>query len=132
MAKVSKVKQLSFTMANKVGLMAEISSAVAEAGVNIEALCAYEWEDEAYFMMITDNPAKAKRVISRMEPEDLESEDVIALEVPNRVGELQKACRKIADAGIDIYYLYASPSRAKTATLILKTDNDRKALKALS
>jgi hypothetical protein len=119
-------------MANKVGLMAEISSAVAEAGVNIEALCAYEWEDEAYFMMITDNPAKAKRVISRMEPEDLESEDVIALEVPNRVGELQKACRKIADAGIDIYYLYASPSRAKTATLILKTDNDRKALKALS
>ncbi|HPL64172.1 MAG TPA: hypothetical protein PK587_10445, partial [Syntrophales bacterium] len=81
---------------------------------------------------IADNTAKAKRIISGMGAEDLETEDVIALEVPNRVGELRKASQKIADAGIDIYYLYTSPSKAKTATLIFKTDNDRKALKALS
>ncbi|MDD5234111.1 MAG: ACT domain-containing protein [Syntrophales bacterium] len=132
MAKAFKAKQINFMMPNRVGLLAEISAALAEAGVNIEALCAYEWEEKGAFMVIADNTAKAKRIISGMGAEDLETEDVIALEVPNRVGELRKASQKIADAGIDIYYLYTSPSKAKTATLIFKTDNDRKALKALS
>ncbi|MDD2671842.1 MAG: ACT domain-containing protein [Syntrophales bacterium] len=85
MAKAFKAKQINFMMPNRVGLLAEISAALAEAGVNIEALCAYEWEEKGAFMVIADNTAKAKRIISGMGAEDLETEDVIALEVPNRV-----------------------------------------------
>ncbi len=130
MAKASKVKQLSFSMPNKVGLLMEVSEALAKAKINIEAVCAYEWEKEASFMIITNNNSKAKSVISKMGAK-VEVEDVIALEVPNKVGQLHKAAKTVSTAGIDIYYIYGSPAKGKM-TLILKTENDKKVLKALA
>lgn len=132
MAKTRTVKQLSFTMLNNVGLLMEVTEALAKAKINIEAVCAYAWEElNASFMIVTDNHTKAKNVISKMGAKEIEVEDVIALEVPNKVGELHKASKKIATAAIDIYYIYGSPSKGKM-TLILKTENDKKALKALA
>jgi hypothetical protein len=131
MAKASKVKQLFFSLPNNVGLLMEITEALAKAKINVEAICAYAWEElDASFMMVTDNNTKAKKVLSKMGAK-VELEEVLALEVPNKVGELNKATKKIAFAGIDIYYLYGSPAKGKM-TLILKTENDKKALKALS
>jgi len=132
MAKASRVKQLSFTMPNNVGLLMEITEALAKAKVNIEAITAYGWEElEASFMILTDNNAKAKKALAKLGAK-VEIEDAIALEVPNRVGELHKATRKIATSGIDIYYLYGSPPKGGKMTIIFKTVNDRKALKALA
>ena len=130
MAKANKVKQLSFSMPNKVGLLMEVSEALAKAKINIEAVCAYEWEKEAAFMIVTNNNSKAKNVISKMGAK-VEVEDVIALEVPNKVGQLHKAAKTVSTAGIDIYYIYGSPAKGKM-TLILKTENDKKVLKALA
>jgi hypothetical protein len=59
------------------------------------------------------------------------AEDVIAVEVPNKVGQLQQVAKKISDAGIDISYVYGSPVKQKM-TLIFKTADDKKALKALA
>jgi hypothetical protein len=131
MAKASIVKQLFFSLPNNVGLLMEITEALAKAKINVEAICAYAWEElDASFMMVTDNNTKAKKVLSKMGAK-VELEEVLALEVPNKVGELNKATKKIAFAGIDIYYLYGSPAKGKM-TLIFKTENDKKALKALA
>jgi len=131
MAKASKVKQLFFSLPNNVGLLMEITEVLAKAKINVEAICAYAWEElEASFMIVTDNNTKAKNVLSKMGAK-VELEEVLALEVPNKVGELHKATKKIAFAGIDIYYLYGSPAKGKM-TLIFKTENDKKALKALA
>jgi hypothetical protein len=131
MAKAIKVKQLLFSLPNNVGLLMEITGVLAKAKINVEAICAYAWEElDASFMMVTDNNTKAKKVLSKMGAK-VELEEVLALEVPNKVGELNKATKKIAFAGIDIYYLYGSPAKGKM-TLIFKTENDKKALKALA
>ncbi len=129
MSKVSKVKQLSFSITNKVGLLMEVTEALATAKINIEAIYAYKWENEASFMIVTNKNAKAKRVISMMGAW-VDVDDVIALEVDSKVSQFHKAVKKIATAGIDIYYVYGSPSKGKM-TLIFKTENDKKALKAL-
>jgi len=128
MPKAMKLKQLSFTLPDKIGLLSEVTAFITAAKINIEAICAYGMGDEGYFMMITDNNAKAKKLISNMGAE-VKTEDVIAVEVPNKVGQLQQAARKISDAGIDIAYVYGSPVKQKM-TLIFKTANDKKALKA--
>lgn len=131
MVKASKVKQLNFSMLNNVGLLMEVTDVLAKAKINVEAICAYAWEElNASFMMVTDNNVKAKKVISKMGVE-VEVEDVIALEVPNKPGQLHNATKKIAAAGIDIYYIYGSPAKGKM-TLILQTENDKKALKVLA
>jgi len=130
MAKVTKMKQLSFSLPNKIGLLSELTSFITGAKINIEAICAYGMGEEGYFMLVTDNNAKAKKVISHMGAE-VKTEDILAVEVPNKMGELQQLAKKISNAGIDISYVYGSPVKSRM-TLILKTADDKKVLKLLS
>lgn len=130
MTKAIKLKQLSFTLPDRIGLLSEVAAFITAAKINIEAICAYGMGDEGRFMIITDNNAKAKKVLSQMGAE-VKSEDVIAVEVPNKIGQLQQTARKISDAGIDIAYVYGSPVKQKM-TLIFKTADDKKAMKALA
>ena len=130
MTKAMKLKQLSFTLPDRIGLLSEVAAFITAAKINIEAICAYGMGDEGRFMIVTDNNAKAKKVLSQMGAE-VKSEDVIAVEVPNKIGQLQQTARKISDAGIDIAYVYGSPVKNKM-TLIFKTADDKKALKALA
>ena len=130
MTKARKLKQLSFTLPDRIGLLSEVAAFITAAKINIEAICAYGMGEEGYFMIITDNNAKAKKVLSHMGAE-VKTEDVIAVEVPNKVGQLQQAARKISDAGVDISYVYGSPVKPKM-TLIFKTADDKKVLKALA
>jgi hypothetical protein len=130
MAKATKMKQLSFSLPNKIGLLSELTSFITAAKINIHAICAYGMGEEGYFMIITDDNAKAKKVISHMGAE-VKTEEVVAVEVPNKMGQLQQVAKKISDAGIDISYVYGSPVKSRM-TVILKTADDKKALKALS
>jgi hypothetical protein len=130
MAKAMKVRQISFSLPSKIGLLSEVSALITAAKINIEAICAYEMDEQGFFMLMTDNPAKTKKIVSHMGAE-VSVEDVIAVEMPNRIGELQKVAKKISDAGIDITYIYGSPVKGKM-TVILTTANDKKALKVLN
>ncbi|MBI4681609.1 MAG: ACT domain-containing protein, partial [Nitrospirae bacterium] len=44
-----KIKQLSFGMKDKPGLLAEVTAALNGAKVNISSICAYGMEGKAYF-----------------------------------------------------------------------------------
>ena len=130
MVKATKAKQLSFTLPSKIGLLAEVSALITAAKINIEAICAYEMSEQGFFMLMTDNPAKTKKILSHMGAE-VSTDEVIAAVLPNKIGQLQRVAQKISDAGIDILYIYGSPVKGKM-TLILKTSNDKKALKVLN
>jgi hypothetical protein len=129
MAKAMRIKQLSFSLPNRIGLLSELSSFLTAAKINIEAICAYGMGDEGYFMIVTDNNAKAKKVIAQMGAE-VRVEEVIAAEMANKVGQLRQAAKQISDAGVDIHYVYGSPVKGKM-TVIFKTADNKKALKAL-
>jgi hypothetical protein len=131
MARAKKSKQLSLTMPNKVGLLSEISAAIANAKVNITALCAYAMENKAYFMLLTESNAKAKKALSPMGGE-IEEEDVISVDLPNKIGALQNVAEKIADAGIDIYYMYGTAGTGKSSICVFKTADDTKAIKVIN
>jgi hypothetical protein len=130
MAKAMKIKQLSFSLPNRIGLLSELSSFLTAAKINIEAICAYGMGDEGYFMIVTDNNAKAKKVISQMGAE-VKVEEVIAVEMPNKMGQLRQMAKRISDVGVDIHYVYGSPVEGKM-TLIFETADDKKALKAIA
>lgn len=130
MAKAKSLKQLSFTMPNRAGLLSEITTAIVGAKVNINSICAYEKEDSAYFMLTTDSNAKAKKALAGLGPEITE-EDVVAVEMPNRAGELQKVAKRIADAGININYMYGTTGTGKSAICIFKTADNKKAVRVI-
>jgi len=127
MAKAKKLKQLSFTMPNRAGLLSEVTVAVLGAKVNINTLCAYELENNAYFMLTVDSNAKARKALAKLGIESKE-EDVVAVEMPNRVGELEKVAKKIADAGININYIYGTTGTGKSSICVFKTSDNTKTI----
>lgn len=131
MAKARKVKEISFTMPNRVGLLSDVTTAIAKAKVNITAICAYAMENSGTFMLTADSNAKAKKALAPLGVA-IEEEDVVEVEVPNKSGELQKVAKKIAGGGVDIEYMYATAGKGKTATCIFKTADDLKAIKVIN
>jgi hypothetical protein len=130
MTRARKVKEISFTMPNKVGLLSEVTTAVAGAKVNITGICAYAMENIAYFMLTVDSNAKAKKALASLGVA-IEEKDVVEVEMANKPGELQKVAKKIADAGINIDYMYGTAGKCKTPTCIFKTADDQKAIKII-
>jgi len=61
---------------------------------------------------------------------EVKVEEIIAVELPNKPGQLQKVAKKVSEADVDINYVYGSPTRGKM-TVVFKTADDRKILKAL-
>ncbi|MBW1739685.1 MAG: hypothetical protein JRJ42_00975 [Deltaproteobacteria bacterium] len=131
MAKATKSKQLTFYKANRVGLLAEVSTALAAAGVNMTGLCAYQMNKRAYFMVMTDNNAKAKRALKKIKTTAKE-EPVIVVEMTNKVGEMEKIAAKLAEAGIDIKYTYGTAGSTRSTFCVFKTDKDAKAIKVIN
>ena len=129
MAKARKVKEIRLFMLDKIGLLSEVTTAIAKAKVNINTICAYAMENHAFFMLTTSSHAKAKKALAPL-GFGIEEKDVIQVEVPNKPGELQKVAEKIADAGVDIEYMYATTGGSK-ATCIFKTADDQKAMKVI-
>ena len=129
MFKIMKLKQLAFVVPNRVGLLSELTTFLANGKINIEALCAYGRGPEGVFMIVTDNNAKAKKILNQMGAE-VKTEEVIAVELPNRPGQLQKVARKVSEADVDIQYVYVSPAKGRM-TVVFKTADDKKILRAL-
>ena len=129
MQKVTKLKQLTFILPNRVGLLAEVTTFLASGKINIEALCAYGRGPEGIFMIVTDNNAKAKKILNQMGAE-VKTEEVIAVELPNRPGQLQKVAKKVSEADVDIQYVYVSPAKGRM-TVVFKTADDKRILRAL-
>ncbi len=129
MLKILKLKQLTFVVPNRVGLLSEVTTFLANGKINIEALCAYGRGPEGVFMLVTDNNAKAKKILTQMGAE-VKVEEIIAVELPNKPGQLQRVAKKVSEADVDINYVYVSPAKGKM-TVVFKTADDRKIFKAL-
>jgi hypothetical protein len=130
MAKARKVKEIGFSMANRVGLLSEVTTVLAKAKVNINALCAYGMETNAFFMLTTNSNAKSKKALAPLGVA-IEEKDVVQVEMANKPGELQKVAQRIADAGIDIEYVYATTGGGK-ATCVFKSADDGTAIKVIN
>jgi hypothetical protein len=126
--------EITASFTDTMGLTAKVAAAVAAANVNILAATgtsASSLRRNATFTLIVDDFTKAERALEKIGAEDIHESSIIMVETPNKVGALEKIARLIADAGINIYYFYATTSSGKTATSVIKTADDKKAIAVL-
>lgn len=130
MAKTVPVKLLSFTLPNKIGQLAAVTELLGQGNVNITSLRAAESGTHAEFVLAMKNVGKAKKALTPLGVEMKET-DALCIEMPNKAGRFQKVARKLADAGVNIQATWGTAFTGKTASCIVVTSDDKKAIAAL-
>jgi len=129
------VVEITATFKDTVGLTAKVAKAIASENVNILAGTGYSASAiyrKATFSLIVDDFAKAEKALDKIGAADVEELSVVLVEMDNQVGALEKVCKGVAGAGINIFYFYATTSSGDTATVVLKTADDKKAIKIIN
>lgn len=118
--------QLVAKIPSRVGLLADVTEALRQADVNIVAVSAYERDGVGKFLLVTSDNRKAAEALGMLKA-DVAEKSVLAVEMPNEPGALEKATRAIAEAGINIEYAYGTAGAGTSATVIIRTADDQKA-----
>ena len=120
------VKQISIFLANEPGILAKALEILAREKVDIRALTVAETIDFGLLRLMVDDPEKAVSALNKGGMSAIEHE-VLAVEVSDEPGGLYRITRILADAKINIEYVYAFVSRNKDkAYVVLRTDELKK------
>jgi hypothetical protein len=123
--------QISVFLENKSGRLAELTNALASAGVNIRALSLAETIDYGVLRLIVDKPGDAEKALSDAGFTVTETE-VIAVAMSDRPGGLAGIVDMITQGGLNIEYLYAFVGqRGENAIVIFRIDDVKAAVAAL-
>ncbi len=125
------IKQISVFVENKAGRLAEITETIAKAGVDIRALSIADTTDFGILRLIVDKPHETEKVL-RDSGFTVSVTSVIAVGIDDVPGGFAKPMRVLANAHIDVEYMYAFISRdTKKAYVILRVNDNATATKVL-
>lgn len=97
--------EFTIRLANRPGMLAELTQLLSRAGVNIEALAAFGHGEDGQVRIIVDNADTTRRAFQSAGI-SLEEREVITTILPDRPGELARLTRALADGGVNIDAMY--------------------------
>jgi hypothetical protein len=123
------LKQLSVFIENKQGRLSEVTGYMAEAGINIHALCIADTTDFGILRLIVNDADKAKNVLKERGL-TVKTTEVLAVSLTHKPGSLAGVLRELEKTGISIEYMYAFTSRdaAYDAMVVLCLSEQEKAM----
>ena len=119
------VTQISVFLENRPGQLAEITGVLFREGVNLRALNIAETADYGVLRLIADNSELACRVLA--ESGFIYSVGkVAAVTVPDEPGGLFRILNLLAEAGVDVEYMYSIfGGRDGKAYMVMKMDEEK-------
>ena len=119
--KIHVERQITVALENQPGQLAAICRILSENAVNIEAISVIDSIEQGVVRLITSDPTKCKQVLQAKGFYVIEG-DVLVLDLFDRIGKLAQICSELAEAKINIDYVYGSVEHAGSPLrLVLKT-----------
>jgi hypothetical protein len=126
-----RVQQIAVFLENKSGRLAEITSILAENGINIRALSVADTADFGILRLIVDKVDLAEQAL-RAGGFTVGKTNVIAVEVPDRTGGLASVLKSIKGANLNVEYMYAFVNKTgENAVLIFRFEEMDRAIETL-
>ena len=123
--------EIVVTAANKVGILADVSSLIAEEGKSITAITAAVISGAATLQMLTDDNSSVKDIL-KAKNYDVSEREVVVVELENKPGALKLVTKKLAEENINLSYLYGSTSKGEgPATIIFSSSDNEKIVATL-
>jgi len=126
-----KIKQLSVFLENRTGRLANITTMLGDANINILALSLADTSDFGILRLIVDDVEKADAELRKHNTVCMINE-VTAVEIDNKPGGLGRILQALQDKGINVEYMYAfAEPRSDKAAMIFRFDAPEEAGAAL-
>jgi len=125
------IHQISVFLENRAGQLAEITALLARAHVDIRAISIAESTDYGLARMIVDDSYKASAIL--LEHGDILSmTPVWAVEVPDRPSGLADLLAVLAEAHVDVEYMYSLFTKKEGhAYMVMRISDEPRFLSAL-
>ena len=125
------LKQLTVFVENKQGTLVNVTDTLASNNVNIRALSIAETDGFGILRLIVDDETKAEKVLQE-EGYLIKITEVVGVKIGDAPGKLSYVLRTLADAGINMEYLYAFMARTERhAYVVLRVENNAETEKVL-
>jgi len=126
------LRQISVFLENKKGRLSEVLGLVAREKINIRALALADTADFGVLRLIVNDTEKCLAALKQAGFVAQKTE-VLAVEISDRPGGLERVLEVFDRADLNIEYLYAFVERkAGNAIVIFRTDQPEKAATALA
>ncbi len=129
---MAKIKQLTVTVDNQPGAVAEIAKTLGNAKVNILALLGTAQGTSGTVQLVVESPARAKKALdgARIAYQETPAE---GYEVPNTPGALAQSLDKLAAKGVNLNSIHVTASKGgKKAVVVYTAEAQAKAAAAAS
>jgi len=123
--------QFSVFLVNKPGVLAQVTTAVAKAKINLVALTLVDSSEHGVLRIVADDADVLRKVLAKAHDRFTETE-VLAVDLTNEPGAFAAAAEKLAHEHVNINYAYCTGGApgGKT-TAIFKVADLNKALRVL-
>jgi hypothetical protein len=125
-------KQITVSLENKPGRLAQLLSELARQKINVVALAVMDRNERGVLRLVTEDAAATRKVLQALNVPVNEG-DVLAVELRNQPGALAHVCETLAAEHISIEYAYCSSGgRNGKVYGIFKVSNLEKAQRVLN
>jgi len=125
------LEQVSVFVENKPGALSEITTSLADAGIDLKAFTVADKSEFGVLRFLADSPKAALALLKRngwvasMTP-------VVAVKMADKPGSLAKVLKLFADNGVQVEYLYAFVAQEEgRAYVVLRVEDPSGAAKLL-
>ncbi|MBS3957009.1 MAG: amino acid-binding protein [Clostridiales bacterium] len=101
-----KVRQLSVFIENKAGRVSEVTALLGSADINIRGFAVSDTADYGILRLVVDKPDEAATLLKQA-GFTVKASDVICIDLPDQPGGLAGVLKIVADAGVNIEYVYS-------------------------
>ncbi len=130
MPNVKQETELYVITPDEPGVLGRVMGILANAGVNLKAIYARSERGKGIFFLITSDNKKAEKALKGIGYE-VTTNNVVTVEIDDRIGAGTEVGALIGNAAIDIYYCYGTSAGGEKALLVFQTNDNKKAVETL-
>lgn len=128
----SRAREFSVLLEDRPGSLADLTQALGEGGVNIEAIAAIPSGGKGDVRIVIGDAAGARQALQRAGLKVAGEREILLVDLEHRPGELARVTRKLGDAGVNIDAVYVVGDVGGRKRVALGTGDVEKAERALA
>ena len=130
MPNVKQETELYVITPDEPGILGRVMGTLANAGVNLKAIYARSERGKGIFFLITSDNKKAEKALKGIGYE-VTTNNVVTVEIDDRIGAGAEVGALIGNAAIDIDYCYGTSAGGVKVLLVFQTNDNKKTFETL-